>query len=275
MQLVCSLDTHWLLCLPLAGTMTSVAGRKKSIISTVGLQIDTNASSNTLLNKAASQSTSLYQQCSSLKSRLMRIRGFPPYFSLASSGDSRQSTDPVTQLWDLFSLGTPLCYIFDQLPEDAGFDKIDNSEFNQDKYAANPDRAKKHAIALFAMKIRKEEVMHTIPGCEPFTVTDLWDRNSTDGFVKVSSLNLCNKLAHAFNDRLLTLSLLSSTTYHQIHSKTHHLPHPLSQLVPLLTHWPIRLSHFPPLVRIQNENMLPRKSWIQNVNMFRISRSCR
>ena len=255
--------------------MTSVASRKKSIISSVGLQIDTNASSNALLNKAASQSTSLYQQCSSLKSRLMRIRGFPPYFSLASPEDSRQSTDPVTQLWDLFSLGTPLCYIFDQLPEDPGFDKIDNSEFNQSKYAANPDRAKKHAIALFAMKIRKEEVMQAIPGCEPFTVTDLWDRNSTDGFVKVSSLDLCLKLAHAFNARLLTLSPPSSTTYHRIHSTIHHLPLPLSQRALPLIHWLIPLSHFPPPVRILNVIMLSRKSWIQNVNMFRILRLCR
>ncbi|KAF8149558.1 rho guanine nucleotide exchange factor scd1 [Crassisporium funariophilum] len=165
--------------------MASVAGRKKSIVSTTGLHIDTNANANTLLNKAASQSTSLYQQCSSLKARLMRIRGFPPYFSIASTQDSRQSTDPVTQLWDLFSLGTPLCYIFDQLPAEVGFDKINNSTFNQGQYEATPDRAKKHAIALFAMKIRKDEVMQNIPGCEPFTVTDLWDRNSTDGFVKV------------------------------------------------------------------------------------------
>ena len=211
-------------------SVTSVAGRKKSIISTVGLQIDTN----TLLNKAASQSTSLYQQCSSLKSRLMRIRGFPQYFSLASPEDSRQSTDPVTQLWDLFSLGTPLCYIFDQL--DADFDKIDNSDFNESQYVANPDRAKKHAIALFAMKIRKEEVMQSIPGCEPFTVTDLWDRNSTDGFVKVSSFNVCLKLAHAFNARLLTPSPPLSITYHHIHSRIHHLLRPLSQLALLLIH---------------------------------------
>ena len=252
--------------------MSSVAGRKKSIISTVGLQIDTTASSNALLNKAASQSTSLYQQCSSLKARLMRIRGFPPYFSLASPDDSRQSTDPVTQLWDLFSLGTPLCYIFDQLTVDAAFDKIDNSEFNQSKYAANPDRAKKHAIALFAMKIRKEEVMQAIPGCEPFTVTDLWDRNSTDGFVKVSSLNPYLKLAHPFNNRLLTLSPPSSTTYHPTHSRTNPLLLPLSQLAPLMIHWQIHSSHFQQPVRMQNATMLSRKSWIQNGNMFRISR---
>ncbi|KAH9484962.1 Rho guanine nucleotide exchange factor scd1 [Psilocybe cubensis] len=162
--------------------MASGAGRKKSIVSTTGLQIDTNA--NTLLNKSASQSTSLYQQCSALRTRLLRIRGFAQYFNNTSS-DSRQSTDPVTQLWDLFSTGTPLCYIFDQLPEEAGFKKLNNSTFDQEKFEANPDRAKKHAIALFAMQIRADKVMQEIPGCELFTVTDLWDRNSTDGLVKV------------------------------------------------------------------------------------------
>ncbi|KAF8198124.1 hypothetical protein BJ912DRAFT_58313 [Pholiota molesta] len=164
--------------------MTSVAGRKKSIVSTTGLYIDTNAN-NTLLNKAASQSTSLYQQCSSLRTRLMRIRGFAPYFSIGSSPDSRQSTDPVTQLWDLFSTGIPLCFIFDLLPEEAGFKKLNNSSFDPDAYEANPDKAKKHAIALFAMQIRTDKVTQNIPGCELFTITDLWDRNSTDGLVKV------------------------------------------------------------------------------------------
>lgn len=115
----------------------------------------------------------------------MRIRGFSPYFSLSPSPDSRRSTDPVTQLWDLFSIGTPLCYVFDQLPEEAGFNKINNSSFDPEQYEANPDRVMKRAIALFAMQIREEKVAKEIPGCEPFTVTDLWDRNSTDGLVKV------------------------------------------------------------------------------------------
>ncbi|KZP17964.1 hypothetical protein FIBSPDRAFT_829889 [Athelia psychrophila] len=157
--------------------MANVAGRKKSIIATPGLQIDTPVSNNTLLNKSASQSTSLYQQCSSLRSRLMRIHDFPTFFSLASPPDSaRQSTDPVTQLWDCFALGIPLCYIFNLLPppitpinivtDPASFDVSDL-------------RAKKRAIALFAMQIRQVAL------CEPFTVTDLLDRNSTDGLVKV------------------------------------------------------------------------------------------
>lgn len=159
--------------------------RKKSIISTAGLPpSDSPIQINNLLNKSASQSVSLYQRCSALRARLMQIRGFSYYFSLASP-DNRQSTDPVTQLWDLFSLGIPLCYIFDQLPDDQGFNKINHSEFNQDKYDTSPDKAQKHAIALFAMQIRTDKVTQNIPGCELFTVTDLWDRNSTDGLVKV------------------------------------------------------------------------------------------
>jgi cell division control protein 24 len=38
------------------------------------------------------------------------------------------------------------------------------------------------------MQIREEKVAKAIPGCEPFTVTDLWDRNSTDGLVKVCTI---------------------------------------------------------------------------------------
>ncbi|KAF8070021.1 hypothetical protein FPV67DRAFT_1651591 [Lyophyllum atratum] len=165
--------------------MASVAGRKKSIVSSAGFQIDNPVAHNTLLNKAASQSTSLYQQCSSLRNRLMRIRGFEYYFSLAAAEDSRQSTDPVTQMWDLFSFGISLCYIFDQLPAHEGFTKINNSTFNQDEFDANPDKPKKRAIALFAMQIRTNKVTQAVSGCEEFTVTDLWDRNSTDGLVKV------------------------------------------------------------------------------------------
>lgn len=163
--------------------MASVAGRKKSIVSSAGLQIDTPVANNTLLNQAAI--TSLYQECSRLRARLMCIRGFQYYFNLIASDDSRRSTDPVTQLWDLFSYGIPLCFIFDQLPEGQGFNKINNSDFDPEKYDANPDREKKHAIALFAMQIRSDKVAQNIPNCELFTVTDLWDRRSNDGLVKV------------------------------------------------------------------------------------------
>ncbi|KAJ6464578.1 hypothetical protein C8R45DRAFT_502068 [Mycena sanguinolenta] len=166
---------------PLDATMS--ARRKKAIIPAAGLPSDSPIQKNPL-NQAVSGSDSFYQRCSALRARLMQIRSFPFYFSLVTP-DNRQSTDPVTQLWDLFSFGIPLCYIFDQLPEDQGFNKINHSEFDQEKYDANPDRAKKHAIACFAMQIGTEKVTQKIPGCELFTVTEIWDRTSTDGLVKV------------------------------------------------------------------------------------------
>jgi len=160
--------------------MANVPGRKKSIASNSGLVIDTPVANNNILNKAASQSTSLYQQCSSLRSRLMRIPEFSDFFVLSSpTGSLRQSTDPVTQLWDCFSLGIPLCFLFNLLP-------LPNPPISIDTDAATFDvsneRAKKHAIALFAMRIKQ------VQDCEQFTVTDLWERHSTDGLVKVRSL---------------------------------------------------------------------------------------
>ncbi|KAH8828393.1 hypothetical protein DL96DRAFT_1464086 [Flagelloscypha sp. PMI_526] len=154
--------------------MSSSQARKKSIVSTAGLVIDTPVANNTLLNQAASQSTSLYQQCSSLRNRLARIKGFGLFFDTVD-----RNADPVTFLWDLFSQGLPLCYLFDLLD---GFPKINQPPPDS---AEIPDRAKKHAIALFAIQIRSEKVAQQIPGCELFTVTDLWDRKATDGLVKV------------------------------------------------------------------------------------------
>lgn len=110
----------------------------------------------------------------------MRIRDFAPFFALASSPDSRQSTDPVTQLWDLFALGIPLCYIFNLLEPPVTPIAIDT---NPHEFDLANERGQKRAIALFAMQIRQ------VAQCEPFTVTDLWDRNSTDGLVKVRPIH--------------------------------------------------------------------------------------
>lgn len=157
--------------------MSTPSSRKKSIVSSVGPSIDLPVANNTLLNKSASQSTSLYQQCSSLRARLLRIKDFQPYFALASPPDSsRQSTDPVTQLWDCFALGIPLCYLFNLLPHPTTPININTAP---DQFDVSNERDKKRAIALFSMQIRQLE------DCEQFTVTDLYNRHSTDGFVKV------------------------------------------------------------------------------------------
>jgi cell division control protein 24 len=157
--------------------MANVATRKKSIAANPGLVIETPVANNNILNKAASQSTSLYQQCSSLRARLMRIPGFSNFFILSSqSGSLRQSTDPVTQLWDCFSLGISLCFLYELLPgrTNPSTVKTDPSVFD-----VSNERAKKHAIAVFVMNIKN------LDNCEQFTVTDLWERHSTDGLVKV------------------------------------------------------------------------------------------
>ncbi|KAG1777529.1 hypothetical protein EV702DRAFT_1101780 [Suillus placidus] len=159
--------------------MANVATRKKSIVANPGLVIETPVANNNILNKAASQSTSLYQQCSALRTRLMRIPGFSNFFILSSqSGSLRQSTDPVTQLWDCFSLGISLCFLYELLPgrTNPPTVKTDPSVFD-----VSNERAKKHAIAVFVMNIKN------LDNCEQFTVTDLWERHSTDGLVKVVS----------------------------------------------------------------------------------------
>ena len=158
--------------------MANVAGRKKSLVASLPPSIDSPVANNTLLNKAASQSTSLYQQCSSLRARLMHLQDFSDWFSVAAQPDSsRRSTDPVTQLWDVFALGVPLCYLYNLLPQSASTPIAVETDVHS--FDPSNERTKKHAIALFAINVKQ------VPGCEGFTVRDLWDRNSTDGFVKV------------------------------------------------------------------------------------------
>jgi cell division control protein 24 len=45
------------------------------------------------------------------------------------------------------------------------------------------ERAKKRAIALFAIQVKQQ--FKQLNHGEQFTVTDLWDRTNSDGFVKV------------------------------------------------------------------------------------------
>ncbi|RPD63931.1 hypothetical protein L227DRAFT_584396 [Lentinus tigrinus ALCF2SS1-6] len=168
--------------------MATAAGRKKSLVAPLPPNIDSPVANNTLLNKAASQSTSLYQQCSSLRTRLMHLQNFQTWFSVAAQPDSsRRSTDPVTQLWDVFALGVPLCYLYNLLPSVTSPISVDT---DVSAFDSTNERTKKHAIALFSMNVKQ------VPNCEGFTVRDLWDRNSTDGFVKVVSnvINLVQQL---------------------------------------------------------------------------------
>jgi cell division control protein 24 len=204
--------------------MASVASRKKSIISPASVQIDIPLGTSTLLNKAASQSTSLYQQCSALRSRLLRIHGFAHFFTLSSrSGSFRGSAEVVNTVWDCFALGTPLCYLFNLLPPPISPIDIETDPRSVD---VDNERAKKRAIALFAMQVKQ------LNQGEQFTVTDLWDRTNSDGFVKVCFITVFFSAIAKRLLRSLKPSLILSTTFPPtclkrlllLHHPQHYLP---------------------------------------------------
>ncbi|KAF8585998.1 hypothetical protein K439DRAFT_1409563 [Ramaria rubella] len=169
--------------------MTSVAGRKKSITSVNGISsIDVPQQNNTLLNKSASQSTSLYQDCSQLRARLLRIRNFQPFLDLViPQDDIRKSTDMVHDLWDHLQLGVPLVFLFNLLPPPAiPIDNIntDPDSIDLDFMSGKGRKSRQRPVAQVIMAIaRLQKEGHWKPDLN-FTVGDL-DGNNTNGFVKV------------------------------------------------------------------------------------------
>ncbi|KDQ21397.1 hypothetical protein BOTBODRAFT_50042 [Botryobasidium botryosum FD-172 SS1] len=198
--------------------MTSIAARKKSIAGPGGamLQIDVNLVTNTLLNKAGSSTVPLYQQCAQLRANLLRIHDFAPYLSPAltsgTASATRQSTDPVHQLWDCLALGIPLCFLFNLLPLPASA-RID---INTDPADLNPDdvKAKKKAIIHFLMGINTLRKAGQWDEWEQFNVSELLDsERNTNGFVKVVNTvsQLIQRLPpHVFMDEDVPLSPTTS-----------------------------------------------------------------
>ena len=109
----------------------------------------------------------------------MRIHDFPPYFAIHAPSETRTSTDPVTQLWDCFALGAPLCFLYNLLPDVA---PISNIETNPETIDPTDEKAVKKAIVHFAMAIGRAGLYDQ---SEQFRATQLLDRSSTEGFVKV------------------------------------------------------------------------------------------
>ncbi|EJT97325.1 hypothetical protein DACRYDRAFT_25116 [Dacryopinax primogenitus] len=158
---------------------------------------------NTLLNRGASSSSSLYQQCSNLRARLTRLSGFSPFFTIAATSPlsahprnstfdgqfanqpKRDSSNPVNQLWDLFRLGLPLVYIWNLEPP-YGSEPITSVDGNPEALESekfNLNEAKK-AILFFSMGITKLSKTGQWKGPPGFTVSDLQGED-TNGFVKV------------------------------------------------------------------------------------------
>ncbi|KAI5120645.1 hypothetical protein M0805_007982 [Coniferiporia weirii] len=168
--------------------MSAAAGRKKSVIST----IDTPVAHNTFLNKSAASSTSLYQQCLQLRARLLRVHNFLPYFTVNAKSETRTSIDPVTQLWDCFALGVPLCFLHNLLPNVTQIPGVDT---DPDAIDPQNDKAIKKAIVHFAMTVGNTDIYDQT---DRFTATQLLDRSSTEGFVK--AVNCVTRLVDRLPD---------------------------------------------------------------------------
>lgn len=142
-----------------------------------------------------SEAKSLFDRCSALRRRLLQVRGFSNYFQVDPHSNTDlestlELTDPVSHLWDIFSTGVPLCYLFNQLPQEAGFGRIVDHRFDWESAQNDDERVRVRAIAHFSMMIRGYKIQQQIRGIQLFTMTDLWDRSSTKGFSKVCLLLL-------------------------------------------------------------------------------------
>lgn len=145
---------------------------------------------NSIGNKPAIAGSSLYQACLALRDRLWCVPEFGDTFldansvpeALAGPSDNTPesmrprfpSSDPVTQLWQCFRLGAPLCWLYNRLQPDAPL------PLSQDATRSNANECKKQ-VAKFIMALQ-----HKLgwDAGEIFTVSQLY-LNDTNGFVKV------------------------------------------------------------------------------------------
>lgn len=130
---------------------------------------------NSILNKAASASSSLYQNCRTVLSRLYRVPGFEQNFAHAA----HQGSDPVTRVTQLCRLGASLCYVFNQL----GLDHV--LEVNPNANKSNLKACQK-GTAHFVMACKSDLKWNED---DLFAIHELYQDN-TNGLVKVSAHRL-------------------------------------------------------------------------------------
>jgi cell division control protein 24 len=164
-----------------------------------------------LLNKTATSSTGIYQQSVQLRARLQCLPAFAPFFEFSHSG-ARATKDVVQQLWETFSLGKPLCLLFNLQPIP---DNVKIQEFSDGILDPDPLRKERQrAIALFIMGIKQLTAMGLWENDSPlFSISELvGDAMDTNGFVKVVAtvLYLLNKLPPNVWSRDVTSSALPS-----------------------------------------------------------------
>ncbi|SPO32383.1 related to CDC24 - GTP/GDP exchange factor for Cdc42p [Ustilago trichophora] len=203
------------------GASSSDGGIGSSLIGPGGaaLMAGAPAAANTIANKQAVAGSSLYQACLNLRDRLYCVPGFgeayldemmansvaspstpsDPLSPTAGSPTSptgpavrKSSSDPVTQLWQCFRLGSPLCALFNTM----------NPEV---ELPVNPDANRSNANACKAQVMKFIIALKEKLGWDPddiFTVSQLY-LNDTNGFVKV--VRTINRLLDVFEERGLLI----------------------------------------------------------------------
>ncbi|SNX82107.1 related to CDC24 - GTP/GDP exchange factor for Cdc42p [Melanopsichium pennsylvanicum] len=205
----------------LTGASSADGGIGASLIGPGGaaLMAGAPAAANTIANKQAVAGSSLYQACLNLRDRLYCVPGFgeayldemmagsatspstssDPLSPTAGSPTSptgapirKPSCDPVTQLWQCFRLGSPLCALF-------------NTMNPQVELPVNPDANRSNANACKAQVMKFIIALKQNLGWDPddiFTVSQLY-LNDTNGFVKV--VRTINRLLDVFEERGLLI----------------------------------------------------------------------
>jgi cell division control protein 24 len=153
---------------------------------------DTPVATNSVVNKVASASSSLYQNCRTVLERLDRVPGFSEHFvergevggaggaSLAEGNDGMGgvSSDPVSRSLHTLRLGSSLCFLFNALGLDHVLD-------------VNP------AATMSNLKACQRGTAHFIMACKQdlswsdqdlFAIHELYGQD-TNGVVKVSLIS--------------------------------------------------------------------------------------
>ena len=154
------------------------------------------------LNKQASSTTGIYQQSVLLRSRLARIPDFAPFLAFSQSGP-RASLDVVSQLWQTFAFGVPLCALFNLLGDPKIID-IGAPDIGNLQNLSMNDR--KRAIAKFIMAIGTLEDDGRPDNAFPtLSITEVVGLQDTNGFVKLVAclLHLLDRLPeHVWSSQL-------------------------------------------------------------------------
>ncbi|KAG8835730.1 hypothetical protein FRC17_001521 [Serendipita sp. 399] len=164
--------------------VTSAAATTATGTTTGPLPVPITADASSLLNKSVTSSTGIYQQSVFLRSQLQRIPAFTAFFQFSISG-SRASKDVVQQLWETFSLGKPLCVLFNlqDIPPEYKIVEYADEEVDPDPLRKERQRA----IALFIMGVNNLKMNGQWGSDAPlFSISELvGDTMDTNGFVKV------------------------------------------------------------------------------------------